>query len=89
MAWTSVATSGFVIARHAAATGARCVHADIGNLARGGMAQRNAASGRPRTRSGAATTISTSCWAMCAEKRMPPSPSSGETRAMTSESQPA
>ena len=50
----------------------------------GGIAHNIAASGRPRTSSGAAMIINTSCCAMCAEKRMLPRASSGETSAITS-----
>ena len=46
-----------------------------------GSAQAQAASGRPSTNSGAATTISSSCCSMCAEKSCAPRPSSGVTSA--------
>src|SRR5438105_7028713 len=74
---------------HECATGGLWVQRPILVRQLAGRAQRNAISGRPNTSSGAATIISISCCAMCAEKRMAPSASSGEIRAMTRASQPA
>src|SRR5213075_1805382 len=53
-----------------------------------GSAHKKGISGRPKTSSGAATSISTSCCDMCAEKSTLPHACSGETSAMTSASQP-
>src|SRR4051812_44095495 len=54
-----------------------------------GRAASIAGIGRPRTISGAATSIKISCCVMWAEKRTAPHGCSGETNATKSESQPA
>src|SRR5271156_704058 len=54
-----------------------------------GKAKRNDTNGRLKARSGAATTMSISCCAMCAEKSASPSSCNGETNATTSDSHPS
>src|SRR4051812_41427341 len=45
-------------------------------------------SGLPSTKSGAATSMSTSCWLMCAENNIPPHLCRGEINAITRPNQP-
>src|SRR5215207_8485097 len=87
-AWTSQATNGIVSVRQT-----RFIEASFARLPRlrdqfRGSAHRKAISGRPRTRSGAATSIKTSCCDMWAEDRTRPHACTGETRATKSASHP-
>src|SRR4051812_857835 len=87
-AWMSQATSGLVMTRQ------MCSHhlADV-QLTRSrahpvGRPLSIPIIGLPKTSSGAATSISTSCWLMCAENNMPPHLCRGDTNANASASQP-
>src|ERR1043165_8446332 len=88
-AWTTHATNGIVNVRQR-----RLSVGIFAMLPRvrdqfSGSAQRNAISGRPRTSSGAATSMSISCCVMCAENSTCPQACKGETRATNSASQPS
>jgi hypothetical protein len=83
------AASGRETKRHAVETTLDLISAPVPTRPDCGKLHNAGTIGRAATSSGAASTINSSCWAMCAEKRAEPSTCSGETRLIASTSHPA
>lgn len=81
--WISQAANGLVMTRQTACHAGAAAARPIATAHSSGRAQAEALRGRPRTSSGAATSIRISCWVMCAANSTRPQGCSGETRAMT------